>query len=607
MCGIIGYAGSKTVDKVLVDGLEHLEYRGYDSAGVALHTNDGIISVKSRGRLDNLKNKLSASALATSSVGIGHTRWATHGEPSDINSHPHTAGNVTLVHNGIIENYYTLKESLICEGCEFVSDTDTEVIAHLINKFYAGDPITAIQSATSLLRGSYALAVLFSDRANSVFAVRRDSPLIIGLGEKENFIASDIPAILPYTRDYILLDQDNIAEISAEFVSVYDHEMKRVENVNILHADWDIESAEKGGYPHFMLKEIFEEPDVISRLITKNIADGPKNIFKHELPDVSNIKRLVVVACGSAYNVGVLGKYIIERYCSIPVEVQIASEFRYASPVLSSGDALIVISQSGETADTLAALRLAKGKNVPVIAIVNVVGSSIAREADSTIYLTAGPEIAVATTKAYTAQLVILHLLALRLAAENSTLSDDTITKMLDELKSIPKSMNKILSDDRLEQYRKTAAAYKSGHDVFIIGRGRDYALALEGAMKIKEISYMHCEPYAAGELKHGSISLIENGTPTIVVMLENDLADKTIANAKEVKARGGDIILICRTDANVPSGIFDHIIGLELPYDFGAHVAAIVALQLFAYYIASARGCDIDKPRNLAKSVTVE
>lgn len=608
MCGIVGYAGDRQAAGILVDGLEKLEYRGYDSAGIAVFENGHICVEKAKGRLSNLEEKLRRDGVPVGNVGIGHTRWATHGEPSDINSHPHTHGRVTLVHNGIIENYLSLKHSLEAMGNVFTSETDTEVIAHLIDYYYSGDPMDAIVRAVGRLEGSYALGVLFSDIPDRLFAVRKDSPLIVGVGSDGNFIASDVPAILAHTRKYYLIDQQELAVVSGAGVRIFDFGGNDITSEKtLMTADWDVEAAEKGGYAHFMLKEIHEQPDTLKRAILPHFACGLEGILKEEIPDTSGIKRLVIVACGSAMNAGILGKYAIEKLARVPVDVCIASEFRYADPILGEGDVVVVISQSGETADSLAALRLAKSRGVPVYAIVNVVGSSIAREADNTIYIWAGPEIAVATTKAFTSQVAVLYTLALRLAIDRKTISDERANSLAEAMKSLPDVVAKTLTDDRIALYQHLASLNRSKHDFFIIGRGQDYAAGCEGAMKIKEVSYLHCESYAAGELKHGTISLITEGVPCLAIATDRSLVEKTVSNIKEVKARGGQVVFLCTEGLAKGQDFYDYAI--ELPETDGLlmPIVAIVPVQTYAYYTAVYRGCDVDKPRNLAKSVTVE
>ncbi len=608
MCGIVGYTGDKQAADILMEGLGKLEYRGYDSAGIAVFSGDGIRVEKAKGRLSNLEERLKKNGKPVGTVGIGHTRWATHGEPSDANSHPHSHGRVTLVHNGIIENYLSLKQSMESMGNTFSSETDTEVVAHLIDYYYSGDPADAIIRAVGRVEGSYALGVMFEDIPDKLFAVRKDSPLIVGVGEGENFIASDVPAILSHTRRYYLIDQQELAVLTKERVTLYDFSGNDITaEKELMTADWDVEAAEKGGYPHFMLKEIHEQPQTLERAIQPHFVNGLGGILKEEIPDTSGIRRLVIVACGSAMNAGLLGKCAIERLARVPVDVCIASEFRYANPILGEGDVVVVISQSGETADSLAALRLAKGKGIPVYAIVNVVGSSIAREADHTVYIWAGPEIAVATTKAFTSQVAVLYTLALRLALDRGTVSAERAEEIAKEMKRLPELVAKTLTDEKIALYQRLASLNRGKHDFFIIGRGQDYAVGCEGSMKIKEVSYLHCESYAAGELKHGTISLITEGVPCLAIATDRSLVEKTVSNIKEVKARGGQVVLVCPEGMAQGQDFYDYAIELPQTEDLLMPIVAIVPIQTYAYYTAVYRGCDVDKPRNLAKSVTVE
>ena len=609
MCGIVGYTGRKQAAEILIEGLKKLEYRGYDSAGIAVFENGAIRVEKAKGRLANLEEKLDKSGIPVGNIGIGHTRWATHGAPSDINSHPHAHGHVTLVHNGIIENYLALRQKFEQMGNVFVSQTDTEVIAHLVDFYYSKchNASEAIISALGRVEGSYALGVLFDDIPDTLFAVRKDSPLIVGLGEDENFIASDVPAILAHTRDYYLIEQNELAVLKADGVKLYDFDGNDITAAKErMTADWDVEAAEKGGYPHFMLKEIYEQPGTLARAIMPHFVNGIDGILKEEIPETGDIKRFIIVACGSAMNAGLLGKSIIERLARVPVDVCIASEFRYVNPIMREGDVMIVISQSGETADSLAALRLAKKAGIPVYAIVNVVGSSIAREADHTIYIWAGPEIAVATTKAYTSQVAVLDLLALRLAIDRKTITRERATEIMEGMKRLPDLASAILTDENMEHYKKLAALNINNHDFFIIGRGQDYALGCEGSMKIKEVSYMHCEAYAAGELKHGTISLITQDIPCLAIVTDRALAEKTISNIKEIKARGGHVVYLC-AEGMAKGDFFDEFIEIPQIDDVLMPLLAIIPVQAYAYYSAVCRGCDVDKPRNLAKSVTVE
>ena len=606
MCGIVGYAGKRSAQDVLLDGLEKLEYRGYDSAGVALAQEGGIRVVKSKGRLDALRQKLAVQALAESSCGIGHTRWATHGEPSDVNSHPHSTPRVSIVHNGIIENYGALKERLAARGYTFESETDTEVLVKLIDSCYHGEPLQALHEALGMVRGSYALAVLFKDFPDTIFAVKKESPLIVGWGAGENFVASDIPALLKYTRDYSVLEEGDLAVVTAQGIRFYNAFGEPVERQR-LTADWDQEAAEKGGYPHFMLKEINEQPAAITATVSPRVEDGMPDLRIPELTDerLRSIGTVHLVACGTAMHAGMVGKVAIETLARVPAEVDIASEFRYRDPILNKDDLVIIISQSGETSDTLAALKLAKSRGVPVLAIVNVVGSSIARAADYILYTYAGPEIAVASTKAYVVQMCVLYLFALRLAYARGKLEEAETKRLTAELLRAGEVIKPRLDD--CEQIKYLASRFVNTQSCFFIGRGFDYALSLEGSLKLKEISYVHSDAYAAGELKHGTISLITDGVPVIALATQKQVYEKTISNAKETKSRGARVILFTTKDAVVPEGVADYIVRLDEYEDLLMPLQLIVPLQLFAYYMAVLRGCDVDKPRNLAKSVTVE
>ena len=606
MCGIVGYVGKRSAQDVLLDGLEKLEYRGYDSAGVALAQEGGIRVVKSKGRLDALRQKLAVQALAESSCGIGHTRWATHGEPSDVNSHPHSTPRVSIVHNGIIENYGALKERLAARGYTFESETDTEVLVKLIDSCYHGEPLQALREALGMVRGSYALAVLFKDFPDTIFAVKKESPLIVGWGEGENFVASDIPALLKYTRDYSVLEEGDLAVVTAQGIRFYNAFGEPVERQR-LTADWDQEAAEKGGYPHFMLKEINEQPAAITATVSPRVEDGMPDLRIPELTDerLRSIRTVHLVACGTAMHAGMVGKVAIETLARVPAEVDIASEFRYRDPILNKDDLVIIISQSGETSDTLAALKLAKSRGVPVLAIVNVVGSSIARAADYILYTYAGPEIAVASTKAYVVQMCVLYLFALRLAYARGKLEEAETKRLTAELLRAGEVIKPRLDD--CEQIKYLASRFVNTQSCFFIGRGFDYALSLEGSLKLKEISYVHSDAYAAGELKHGTISLITDGVPVIALATQKQVYEKTISNAKETKSRGARVILFTTKDAVVPEGVADYIVRLDEYEDLLMPLQLIVPLQLFAYYMAVLRGCDVDKPRNLAKSVTVE
>ena len=606
MCGIVGYVGKRSAQDVLLDGLEKLEYRGYDSAGVALALDGGIRVVKTKGRLTALREKLAAQQLAQSFCGIGHTRWATHGEPSDVNSHPHSTPRVSIVHNGITENYGILKERLIAKGYTFESETDTEVLVKLIDSCYTGDPLRALQEALAKVRGSYALAVLFRDRPDTIFAVKRESPLIVGWGEGENFVASDIPALLKYTRRYSVLEEGDMAVCTAEGIRFYNEFAEPVQRP-VLTADWDMEAAEKGGYPHFMLKEINEQPKAITATVSPRVEDGMPDLRIPQLTDevLRGIGTVHLVGCGTAMHAGMVGKAAIETLARVPAEVDIASEFRYRDPILNPNDLVIIISQSGETSDTLAALKLAKSRGVPVLAIVNVVGSSIARAADYVLYTYAGPEIAVASTKAYMVQLCVLYLFALRLAYARGRLSEAETRRYTAQLLRAPEIIKARLAD--CEQIKYLASRYMNTQSCFFIGRGFDYSLSLEGSLKLKEISYVHSDAYAAGELKHGTISLITDGVPVIALATQKQVYEKTISNAKETRSRGARVLLFTTKDAVVPEGVADAVIRLDEYEDILMPLQLIVPLQLFAYDRAVLRGCDVDKPRNLAKSVTVE
>ena len=606
MCGIVGYVGKRKAQDVLLDGLEKLESRGYDSAGVALALEGGIRVVKSKGRLAELRKRLAVEALARSGCGIGHTRWATHGEPSDVNSHPHSTPRVSIVHNGIIENYGVLKERLMAKGYTFESETDTEVLVKLIDSCYEGEPLKALRAALAMVRGSYALAVLFRDFPDTLFAVKRESPLIVGWGEEENFIASDIPALLKYTRRYSVLEEGDMAVVNADGIRFYNEFAEPVER-EVLTANWDQEAAEKGGYPHFMLKEINEQPAAITATVSPRVENGLPDLRVPELTDerLRRIGTVHLVGCGTAMHAGMVGKAAIEALARVHAQVEIASEFRYRNPILRPEDLVIIISQSGETSDTLAALKLAKCRGVPVLAIVNVVGSSIARAADYVMYTYAGPEIAVASTKAYMVQMCVLYLFALRLAYARGMQTDAEIRRLTAELLRAGEVIKPRLAD--CEQIKYLASRFVNTQSCFFIGRGFDYSLSLEGSLKVKEISYVHSDAYAAGELKHGTISLVTDGVPVIALATQKQVYEKTISNAKETKSRGAKVLLFTTQDAVVPDGVADYVVRLDDYDDLLMPLQLIVPLQLFAYYMAVLRGCDVDKPRNLAKSVTVE
>ena len=606
MCGIVGYVGKRSAQDVLLDGLEKLEYRGYDSAGVALAQEGGIRVVKSKGRLDALRQKLAVQALAESSCGIGHTRWATHGEPSDVNSHPHSTPRVSIVHNGIIENYGALKERLAARGYTFESETDTEVLVKLIDSCYHGEPLQALHEALGMVRGSYALAVLFKDFPDTIFAVKKESPLIVGWGEGENFVASDIPALLKYTRDYSVLEEGDLAVVTAQGIRFYNAFGEPVERQR-LTADWDQEAAEKGGYPHFMLKEINEQPAAITATVSPRVEDGMPDLRIPELTDerLRSIGTVHLVACGTAMHAGMVGKVAIETLARVPAEVDIASEFRYRDPILNKDDLVIIISQSGETSDTLAALKLAKSRGVPVLAIVNVVGSTIAKLADDVLYTWAGPEIAVATTKGYTTQVAVLDLLAVYLARRLGRLDDQRYRALVKAIEQFPSLVQRAI--DLNPNLPALAEKYHGYNDIFFLGRNLDYAASMEGSLKLKEISYLHSEAYAAGELKHGTIALIEKDRPVIALACYERLFDKMMSNIKEVKARGAQVLAVALEGNRQIFAEADDVIFVPRTEPLFNTLPEVVPLQLFAYYVARANGCDIDKPKNLAKSVTVE
>lgn len=608
MCGIVGYIGKSQAAPILLDGLAKLEYRGYDSAGMAVYNGEEIKMVKSMGRLKVLEELTHGGETLPGTVGIGHTRWATHGQPSDINSHPHfnTSGTIAVVHNGIIENYMALKEKLVSKGYVFKSETDTEVVAHLIDYYYRGNPLEAITKVMHRVEGSYALGILFSEHPDQIFAVRKDSPLIVGKSEDGCFIASDVPAVLKYTRDVYFINNQEVVRLRADHMHFYsvDEEEIQKESVRI---DWDADAAEKGGYEHFMLKEMYEQPKTIRDTFSPRIKDG--EIVIEELgmsdEDIRAITKMHVVACGSAYHAGVVGKYVMEGLARIPVEVDLASEFRYRNPILSEGSMVVVISQSGETADTLAALRQAQQEGCKVLGIVNVVGSSIAREADNVMYTWAGPEIAVATTKAYSAQLIALYLLAMKFAKVRGKIEQDTYRDMLLDMEKLPEQIELLLSNKgRIQRF---ANRYVGAKDIFFIGRGIDYAISLEASLKLKEISYIHSEAYAAGELKHGTISLIEEGTLVAAVLTQEDLYKKTTSNMVEVKSRGAFLLAVTNEGHTDIEETADYVIYIPQTNPYFVTSLAVILLQLFAYYVSVGKGCDVDKPRNLAKSVTVE
>ena len=613
MCGIVGYAGYQPAAPFLLEGLQKLEYRGYDSAGIAVFS-DKVRIMKSQGRLATLREKVDAAGGIPGTLGIGHTRWATHGAPNDINSHPHSSmtGRITVVHNGIIENYIPLKEELQAEGIVFRSETDTEVVAQLFDKLYDGDLVGTLIRVVGKLRGSYALGILCKDYPDTLLAVRKDSPMIIGLGEHENYIASDIPAVLDHTRNYYLLNDNEIAIIKADSVELVVLDRNPVHH-DVYTVDYDISAAEKGGYDYFMMKEIKEQPNALRTCIGSRIQNGEIQLDKIRLTEeqIRNMGRIHIVACGSAWHAAMVGKYVIEELTRIPVEVDLASEFRYRRPILKPNDLCITISQSGETADTLAALREARANNVHVLSIVNAVGSSIARESDDVLYTMAGPEIAVATTKGYTTQLAVLYLVALKFGMIRDTVPAKLAEKLLHDLEALPDQLESLFQDEealkQLAKDHQSRGTEKTRNNVFIIGRGIDYGASLESSLKLKEISYVHSEAYAAGELKHGTISLIEEGTLVVAVATQKPLYEKLISNVKEVKARGAYVVAIVRECCTDVESVADQVFYIPNTSDLFTSTLTVIPMQLFAYYTAIELGCDVDKPRNLAKSVTVE
>ena len=608
MCGIVGYVGEHEAAPVLLDGLSKLEYRGYDSAGMAVFDGNEIEVIKAKGRLRVLSELTHDGATMHGTIGIGHTRWATHGEPSDVNAHPHmnAAGTIAVVQNGIIENYEKIKDKLTKKGYKFVSETDTECAAHLLDYYYNGNPLEAIEKIMHRIEGSYAFGILFADHPDTVYAARKDAPLIVGKGKDGNFIASDVPAVLKYTRDIYYIDNGEIAALTKDSISFFNDDGEPVEK-EMHHIDWDANAAEKGGYPHFMLKEIYEEPKTVRDTLSPRIKDGKVVIEELGLSDddIRSIERIHIIACGSAYHVGVTAKYVIEDMARIPVNVDVASEFRYRNPILNKNELVVIISQSGETADSLAALRLAKEEGVRTLAVVNVVGSSIAREADSVFYTWAGPEIAVATTKAYSAQLIAMYLLSIKFAYARNQIDDAELSSLITDLKKLPDQIEMLLHNT--EHIKAFANRYVAAKDVFFIGRGIDYAISLEGSLKLKEISYVHSEAYPAGELKHGTISLIEDGTLVAAIATQKDLYLKTMSNIVEVKSRGAFVLAVTNEDNTEMEKTADFTLYIPQTNKYFTDSLAIIPLQLFAYYVSVGKGCDVDKPRNLAKSVTVE
>lgn len=610
MCGIVGYIGDQNTQEVLIDGLKKLEYRGYDSAGIAVFTDSGLQVAKAKGRLANLEAKLDGTPLI-GHAGIGHTRWATHGKPSDENSHPHMdeSQKFSVVHNGIIENYLELKEELISEGHTFISETDTEVISHLIAREYKGDIVKAVQKAITFMRGAFALGVLTEHEPNKLVAVRQASPLVIGVGEGENFIGSDIPAILKYTRNVFILNDGEMAVLTSDAVELMTIEGQFISR-EMIHVEWDAVTAEKGGYEHFMLKEIYEQPKAYRDTMLGRINKETNKVVLPELKlteeQIKNIRNIQIVACGTAYNAGLIGRTVIESLARIPVENDVASEYRYRSPIVTPDTLVIVVSQSGETADTLAALREAQANGAHVLAITNVVGSSIARDADDVLVTLAGPEIAVASTKAYSSQLIAFYLFGLYLAQVRGTQTDEQVAHVLAAMESLPEQVEEMLSKaDAIKAYAEQIASHKH---LFFIGRGQDYAVVQEGSLKLKEISYIHSEAYAAGELKHGTLALIEEGIPVIALVTQESVLEKTVSNIKEVKARGGDVLAITYEEHAVELlKSVDQVFAIPKTLPILSAAISVVALQLLAYYASLALGHDVDKPRNLAKSVTVE
>ena len=610
MCGIVGYIGSENATDIIIDGLKRLEYRGYDSSGIALYIkNKGIEVRKKKGRIQNLED-LIANENLYSNVGIGHTRWATHGEPSDANAHPHTdmSGKIAVVHNGIIENYLALKEWLIAEhGVVFKSETDTEVIAHLVGVFYDGDIEAAVGKAVEKMQGAYGIGVICADEPGKMVAVRKDSPLIVGLGKGCNFIASDIPALLKHVRQIYLIENNETVILTSNDVKIYDADHKLVKR-DVFNVTWDADAAEKEGYDHFMLKEIHEQPDGVRDTLVRRMDENGEivldgiNMTKEE---IESFNKVYIVACGTAYHAGLIGKFAIEKLANVSVEVDVASEFRYRDPFIDDKTLFIAISQSGETLDTLAALREAKSKGARVLSVVNVVGSSVARESDDVFYTWAGPEIAVASTKAYTTQLVCMYMIGLYMGRKKGTLSDEVYKKYIDELLSVPDKIKEVLKEEK--KIKKLAKKLYKSNQVFFIGRGVDSAVSYEGSLKLKEISYINSFAIAAGELKHGTIALIEQDTLVIALASQDKLFDKMLSNIQEVKARGAYVVGIAKENNTAIEQQAEDVIYIPECMDEVTPIVSVVPLQILAYYIAKQRGCDIDKPKNLAKSVTVE
>ena len=608
MCGIVGYIGNMQAAPILLDGLAKLEYRGYDSAGISVFNGENIDTVKTKGKIKDLRKLTDDGKNIHGTVGIGHTRWATHGEPSDVNSHPHVNASETIavVHNGIIENYLELKNRLISRGYVFQSETDTEVVTLLMDYYFDGDLLKTLAKVMTRIEGSYALGIINKDNPDEIIAVKKDSPLIVGLSEEGNYIASDIPAVLKHTRKIYILEDGEIVKLTRDGVTVYNEDLDVIEK-EVTEIQWDVSAAEKGGYEHFMMKEIHEQPKAVRDTVFPRLRDD--EVFIHELrmtdEQIRDLRKIFIIACGSAYHAGVTGKYVIEELSRIPVEVDLASEFRYRNPILEDNTLAIIISQSGETADTLAAMREAKRHGVRTLAVVNVVGSSIAREADDVLYTWAGPEIAVATTKGYTSQLSALYLLALHFAKIREKVSDTEYHEMIQELKTLPEKIESMLENKERIQY--LANKYIGLKDVFFLGRGIDYASALEASLKLKEISYVHSEAYAAGELKHGTISLIEKGTLVVALVTQEQLYGKIVSNIVEVRTRGAFVLAVTNEDNKDIEKNADYVFYIPKTNRMFTGLMTTIPLQLFAYYVAVAKGCDVDQPRNLAKSVTVE
>ena len=607
MCGIVGFVGSTNAAPILLNNLEKLEYRGYDSAGISVIENGCIVTKKAKGRIANLKKLTDDGKNVNGCLGIGHTRWATHGEPNDINSHPHESmhGKFGVVHNGIIENYVSIRESLTKKGFKFMSETDTETVTQLLESYYDGNIMDAIVKTLHMIDGSYALGIICNDCTDKFYAVKKDNPLIIGLGDGENYIASDVTALIEHTRKVCYLEDNEIAVISKDSVHIYNLNGEEVE-VKVKEIDWNINAAEKGGYPHFMMKEIMEQPKVIRDTVTPRIKNGEVVLDGIELDRyLDTVNKIVITACGSAYHAGFVGKYVLEKLARVPVEVDLASEFRYRDPMINKNSLVIAVSQSGETADTLAALKEAKRRGAKTIAIVNVVSSAIATTADDVIYTWAGPEIAVATTKAYSAQLTVFYLLAIYMARRLGKIDDARNAQLIADLINLPEKVEKLFEQKTVIQ--NMASLYFNEKHIFFIGRNLDYASALEGSLKLKEISYIHSEAYAAGELKHGTISLIEEGRLVVAVACQNQLFEKTLSNIREVKARGADIVAIVDESNTVIESETDKVLYIPSTDPLFTASLSVIPMQFFGYYVAAANGCDIDKPRNLAKSVTVE